>query len=81
MAIQLAKAITGAKINAMDLEDEKLKVAEENAADLLLIQKKKIPYKQLYRRPTGWEQMQKSTLLMPQRQKKLICKFLAEELD
>src|SRR5919199_6787928 len=33
MAIQLAKAVTGAKIIAMDLDDQKLDVAKKNGAD------------------------------------------------
>ena len=33
MAVQLAKAVTGARIIAMDLDIEKLKVAKENGAD------------------------------------------------
>jgi propanol-preferring alcohol dehydrogenase len=33
MAVQLAKAVTGAKIIALDLDQEKLKVAKENGAD------------------------------------------------
>jgi alcohol dehydrogenase, propanol-preferring len=33
MAIQLAKAVTGANIIAMDLDDQKLEVAKKNGAD------------------------------------------------
>ena len=33
MAVQLAKAVTGARIIALDLDKEKLKVAKENGAD------------------------------------------------
>ena len=33
MAIQLAKAVTGARIIAMDLDDDKVKLAKENRAD------------------------------------------------
>lgn len=33
MAIQLAKAVTGARIIATDLDDDKLKLAKENGAD------------------------------------------------
>jgi len=33
MAVQLAKAVTGARIIALDLDQEKLKVAKENGAD------------------------------------------------
>lgn len=35
MAIQLAKAITGAKIITMDIDDQKLDVAKKNGADNL----------------------------------------------
>jgi len=45
MAMQLAKAITGAKIIAMDLEDEKLKVAKDNGADITINSKKEDPIK------------------------------------
>jgi propanol-preferring alcohol dehydrogenase len=45
MAMQLAKAITGAKIIAMDLEDEKLKVAKDNGADIAINSKKEDPIK------------------------------------
>ncbi|HYT43141.1 MAG TPA: zinc-binding dehydrogenase, partial [Methylomirabilota bacterium] len=33
MAIQLVKAVTGAKIIAMDIDDQKLDVAKKNGAD------------------------------------------------
>ncbi|MGI0047722.1 MAG: alcohol dehydrogenase [Nitrosotalea sp.] len=36
MAIQLAKAVTGARIIAMDIDDEKLKVAKQNGADFTI---------------------------------------------
>ncbi len=42
MAIQLAKAVTGAKIISMDLDENKLKVAKEMVQTPLLIQEKKI---------------------------------------
>jgi alcohol dehydrogenase, propanol-preferring len=42
MAIQLAKAVTGAKIIAMDLDDKKLEVAKKNGADSTINSKKKI---------------------------------------
>ncbi|HEY7571592.1 MAG TPA: alcohol dehydrogenase [Nitrososphaeraceae archaeon] len=46
MAMQLAKAITGAKIIAIDLEDEKLKVArKEGHADNIINSKKEDPVK------------------------------------
>ena len=40
MAIQLAKAITGSRIIALDLDDDKLKVAKENGADDVINSKK-----------------------------------------
>ena len=36
MAIQLAKAVTGARIISMDIDDEKLKVAKQNGADFII---------------------------------------------
>ncbi len=45
MAIQLAKAITGSRIIAMDLDDEKLKAAKENGADNTINSKKEDPIK------------------------------------
>jgi len=46
MAMQLAKAVTGAKIIAIDLEDEKLKVArKEGHADDIINSKKEDPVK------------------------------------
>ena len=45
MAIQLAKAITGAKIIAMDLDDQKLDVAKKNGADNTINSKKEDPVK------------------------------------
>ncbi|MGI0059268.1 MAG: zinc-binding dehydrogenase, partial [Nitrosotalea sp.] len=36
MAIQLAKAVTGAKIIAMDIDDGKLQVAKQNGADFTI---------------------------------------------
>ena len=43
MAIQLAKAVTGARIIAMDLDDNKLKLAKENGADFFVNSKKQNP--------------------------------------
>jgi propanol-preferring alcohol dehydrogenase len=43
MAIQLAKAITGAKIIAMDIDDQKLDVAKRNGADITINSKKEDP--------------------------------------
>jgi len=45
MAIQLAKAVTGAKIIAMDLDDQKLGVAKNNGADITINSKKEDPVK------------------------------------
>jgi propanol-preferring alcohol dehydrogenase len=45
MAIQLAKAIFGARIIALDLDDDKLKTAKENGADIILNSKKEDPIK------------------------------------
>ena len=45
MAIQLAKAVTGAKIFAMDLDDKKLDVAKKNGADNTINSKKEDPVK------------------------------------
>jgi propanol-preferring alcohol dehydrogenase len=45
MAIQLAKAITGAKIIAMDIDDQKLDVAKKNGADNTINSKKEDPVK------------------------------------
>jgi propanol-preferring alcohol dehydrogenase len=40
MAMQIARAITGAKITAMDLDDQKLDVAKKNGADNTINSKK-----------------------------------------
>jgi propanol-preferring alcohol dehydrogenase len=45
MAIQLGKAITGAKIIAMDIDDQKLDVAKKNGADITINSKKEDPVK------------------------------------
>src|SRR5215213_9223774 len=45
MAIQLAKAVTGSKIIAMDLNDEKLEAAKKNGADNTINSKKEDPVK------------------------------------
>jgi propanol-preferring alcohol dehydrogenase len=45
MAIQLAKAVTGAQIIAMDLDDKKLDVAKKNGADNTINSKKEDPVK------------------------------------
>jgi alcohol dehydrogenase, propanol-preferring len=45
MAIQLAKAVTGAKILSMDLDDNKLKVAKENGANSVVNSRKEDPVK------------------------------------
>ncbi|HEY5630890.1 MAG TPA: alcohol dehydrogenase [Nitrososphaeraceae archaeon] len=45
MAMQLAKAITGAKIIALDLDDQKLQAAKRNGADNTINSKKEDPVK------------------------------------
>jgi len=45
MAIQLAKVLTGSKIIAMDLDDEKLNAAKKNGADNTINSKKEDPIK------------------------------------
>jgi propanol-preferring alcohol dehydrogenase len=45
MAMQLAKAVTGARIIAMDLDDEKLGAAKKNGADSVINSKKEDPVK------------------------------------
>jgi alcohol dehydrogenase, propanol-preferring len=45
MAIQLAKAVSGAKIIALDIEDDKLQVAKKNGADVTINSKKEDPVK------------------------------------
>jgi alcohol dehydrogenase, propanol-preferring len=45
MVIQLAKAVTGAKIIAMDLDDQKLDVAKKEGADIIVNSKKEDPVK------------------------------------
>ena len=45
MAIQLAKAVTGARIIAMDLDDQKLEVAKKNGVDITINSKKEDPVK------------------------------------
>jgi alcohol dehydrogenase, propanol-preferring len=45
MAIQLAKAVTGANIIAMDLDDQKLDVAKKNGANIAINSKKEDPVK------------------------------------
>jgi alcohol dehydrogenase, propanol-preferring len=45
MAIQLAKAITGSRIIALDRDDEKLKTAKENGADDIINSTKEDPVK------------------------------------
>lgn len=43
MAMQLAKAITGSRIIAMDVDDNKLQIAKQNGADLTVNSKKEDP--------------------------------------
>ncbi len=45
MAMQIAKAITGAKVIAMDLDDQKLDLAKKNGADNTINSKKEDPLK------------------------------------
>jgi propanol-preferring alcohol dehydrogenase len=45
MAIQLAKAVTGSRIIAMDLDDEKLRAAKKNGADNTINSKEEDPVK------------------------------------
>jgi propanol-preferring alcohol dehydrogenase len=45
MAIQLAKAVTAARIIAMDIDDKKLEVAKKEGADIIVNSKKKDPVK------------------------------------
>jgi propanol-preferring alcohol dehydrogenase len=45
MAIQLAKAVTGANIIAMDLDDQKLDVAKKNGANITVNSKREDPVK------------------------------------
>src|ERR671918_765712 len=45
MAIQLIRAVTGAKITAMDLDDKKLEVAKKAGADIIVNSKKEDPTK------------------------------------
>jgi propanol-preferring alcohol dehydrogenase len=45
MAIQLAKAVTGARIITMDIDDKKLEVAKKEAADIIVNSKKEDPIK------------------------------------
>ncbi|MFL6394004.1 MAG: alcohol dehydrogenase catalytic domain-containing protein, partial [Nitrososphaeraceae archaeon] len=45
MAMQIAKAISGAKIIAMDLDDQKLNIAKKNGADYTINSKKQDPLK------------------------------------
>src|ERR671920_102608 len=45
MAIQIVKAVTGAKIIALDLDDKKLEVAKKEGADIIVNSKKEDPAK------------------------------------
>ncbi|MDC8451447.1 MAG: alcohol dehydrogenase [Candidatus Nitrosotalea sp.] len=45
MAMQLAKATTGSKIIAMDIDDGKLQIAKQNGADFIINSKKEDPIK------------------------------------
>lgn len=54
MATQLAKAITGARIIAMDIDSSKLKAAKTNGADITINSKKEAPIKAVMERRTKW---------------------------
>ncbi|WP_148700033.1 alcohol dehydrogenase [Candidatus Nitrososphaera evergladensis] len=43
MAIQVAKALTGARIIALDIDDDKLQIARKNGADMIINSKKDDP--------------------------------------
>ena len=43
MAIQLAKAVFGARIIAIDIDDDKLKIAKKNGADEIVNSKSDDP--------------------------------------
>jgi propanol-preferring alcohol dehydrogenase len=45
MAIQLAKTVSGSRIVTLDLDDDKLNIAKENGADIILNAKKEDPIK------------------------------------
>ena len=45
MAIQLAKAVSGARVIALDLDDNKLNAAKESGADITINSKKEDPIK------------------------------------
>jgi propanol-preferring alcohol dehydrogenase len=45
MAIQLAKAVSGARVIALDLDDNKLKAAKQSGADITINSKKEDPIK------------------------------------
>lgn len=47
MAIQLTKAVTGAKIITMDIDDNKLQVAKQNGSDFTVNSKKEDPIKSI----------------------------------
>ena len=47
MSIQLAKAISGSRIIAVDLNDDKLNIAKENGVDIVLNAKKEDPNKDI----------------------------------
>ena len=45
MSIQLVRAVTGARIIAMDIDDKKLQVAKKEGADIIVNSKKEDPIK------------------------------------
>jgi len=54
MAIQLVKAVTGAKIIAMDLDDQKLDIAKKSGADITINSKKEDPVKAIMELTNNW---------------------------
>jgi D-arabinose 1-dehydrogenase-like Zn-dependent alcohol dehydrogenase len=72
MALQFAKATAGAKIIAMDLEDEKLEVAKESGADIIINPKKEDPVKAVMEVTNNLGADAPMTLSIIQRRSKLI---------
>ena len=82
MAMQLAKAIAGAKIIAIDLEDDKLKVARKDGhADNIINSKKEDPVKTVMEIADKIGADAVIDFVNDQRQWKRICKSLEEELS
>ncbi|ALI35540.1 Alcohol dehydrogenase [Candidatus Nitrosocosmicus oleophilus] len=53
MAIQLARAVTGARIIAMDIDDDKLKTAKDSGANDIINSKKEDPLKAIMKLTNG----------------------------